>query len=54
MIFFRWGIWLLAFLGIMYQQLFHEKYKMIETIFYVCIGVLPSLSILEMVCKFDF
>ena len=42
-------MWLLALLGITYQQLFHEKYKALETTFYVLIATLPSLAVLEMV-----
>ena len=45
----RWAVWLLALLGITYQQLFHEKYKALETTFYVLIATLPSLAVLEMV-----
>jgi len=44
----RWAVWLLALLGITYQQLFHEKYKALETTFYVLIATLPSLAVLEM------
>ena len=45
----RWGIWVLAVLGILYQQMFHEMFKMVDTIFYVVIGVAPSLAVVEMV-----
>ena len=38
-----WGIWVLAFLGIAYQQIFHEKYKLIEVILYLIVGALPGL-----------
>jgi len=44
----RWAVWLLALLGITYQQLFHERYKALETLFYVIIATLPSLAVLEM------
>jgi len=44
----RWAVWLLALLGITYQQLFHERYKALETFFYVVIATLPSLAVLEM------
>jgi len=44
----RWAVWLLALLGITYQQLFHERYKALETCFYVIIAILPSLAVLEM------
>jgi len=44
----RWAVWVLATLGILYQQLFHEKYKALETLFYVIIATMPSLAVLEM------
>lgn len=44
----RWAVWLLTTLGIIYQQLFHEKYKALDTFFYVVIALLPSLAVLEM------
>jgi len=44
----RWAVWLLALTGILYQQLFHEKYKALETLFYVLIATFPSLAVLEM------
>ena len=49
--FFRWAIWPFASLGIIYQQLFHERFKLLETTFYILIGVLPSLVVYEMVSK---
>jgi len=50
--FFRWAIWPFALLGIIYQQLFHERFKLLETTFYILIGVLPSLVVYEMVDDF--
>eukprot|EP00088_Acartia_fossae_P012023 TRINITY_DN1614_c0_g1_i1.p1 TRINITY_DN1614_c0_g1~~TRINITY_DN1614_c0_g1_i1.p1 ORF type:complete len:288 (+),score=8.95 TRINITY_DN1614_c0_g1_i1:92-955(+) len=44
----RWFVWVLSTLGILYQQLFHEKYKALETFFYVMIALLPSLAVFEM------
>jgi len=44
----RWAVWVLATLGITYQQIFHERYKALETTFYVVIALLPSLAICEM------
>ena len=51
----RWGIWPLASVGIVYQQLFHEKYKWLETAFYLNIGIVPGLlASMEMViCDAD-
>lgn len=43
---FKWAIWVLAALGILYQQLYHEKFKTLETIFYVFMGLGPSMVIL--------
>ncbi|EEB16613.1 monocyte to macrophage differentiation protein, putative [Pediculus humanus corporis] len=42
-----WIIWVLAFCGISYQQIFHEKYKRLETFFYVFMGVAPALVVLN-------
>lgn len=44
----RWAIWPLSCFGILYQQLFHERFKLLETIFYVVIAILPSLVVFEM------
>ncbi|KAK3907890.1 Monocyte to macrophage differentiation factor [Frankliniella fusca] len=41
-----WLIWVLAFCGILYQQLFHEKYKTLETIFYCFMAIVPALTIM--------
>lgn len=45
----RPSVWILAFLGITYQQMFHERYKMLETCFYIFIGLVPALAVFEMV-----
>jgi monocyte-to-macrophage differentiation protein len=39
----------MAILGITYQILYHEKYKWLETCFYVIVGVFPAIVILDMV-----
>jgi monocyte-to-macrophage differentiation protein len=44
----RWAVWVLAALGILYQQIFHERYKWLETTFYVLIGSTPCLALGEM------
>lgn len=41
----KWCVWVMAILGIIYQQMFHERYKCLETFFYTVIGVVPSLVI---------
>ncbi|XP_069683533.1 monocyte to macrophage differentiation factor 2 [Periplaneta americana] len=43
-----WIVWVLASLGILYQQLFHERYKCLETFFYLFMGIVPSLAIISM------
>lgn len=45
----RYAVWVMAILGILYQQIFHERYKMLETIFYLLIGVGPSVAIINVV-----
>lgn len=47
----RYVVWIMAIMGILYQQIFHEKYKMLETIFYVVMGIGPSVAILN-VCNY--
>jgi hypothetical protein len=44
-----WIVWVLASLGILYQQLFHERYKCLETCFYLFMGIVPSIAIIGMV-----
>ncbi|CAH2093132.1 unnamed protein product [Euphydryas editha] len=41
----RWAIWLLAVLGITYQQIFHERYKMLELLLYLIMGLGPAVII---------
>lgn len=47
----RYTIWILAAAGILYQQVFHEKYKWLETIIYLMIAVLPSIPF---ICTTEF
>lgn len=42
-------VWISAFIGIIYQIVFHEKYKIVEIIFYLIIGICPSIIIIDMV-----
>lgn len=44
----KWGVWVLAVIGILYQQIFHERYKLLETCLYLIIGILPSLAVIDM------
>lgn len=41
-------VWTAAVFGIVYQYTFHERYKWLEIIFYLSMGVLPSVVVLEM------
>ncbi|KAG5673968.1 hypothetical protein PVAND_003964 [Polypedilum vanderplanki] len=41
--FLRWLIWVLALIGVLYQQIFHERYKCVETIFIFLIGLTPAI-----------
>ncbi|XP_015595371.1 monocyte to macrophage differentiation factor 2 isoform X2 [Cephus cinctus] len=43
----RYLVWIMATLGILYQQVFHERYKMLETVFYLVMGVGPSIAIVN-------
>lgn len=43
----HWVIWIMALMGIIYQQIFHEKYKKLEIIFYLIMGFVPVLPILS-------
>jgi len=43
----RWTVWFLAAMGILYQHIFHEKYKWLETLFYIAIGLIPALPFLH-------
>ncbi|XP_049854595.1 monocyte to macrophage differentiation factor 2 isoform X1 [Schistocerca gregaria] len=43
----HWIVWVLASLGILYQQVFHEQYKCLETFFYLVMGITPSFAIIN-------
>ncbi|CAL7948687.1 unnamed protein product [Xylocopa violacea] len=43
----RYVVWIMAILGILYQQIFHERYKMLETIIYLVMGIGPSIAIIN-------
>ncbi|XP_028413128.1 monocyte to macrophage differentiation factor 2-like [Dendronephthya gigantea] len=40
-----WLLWSAAALGTVYTFLFYEKYKMVETILYLIVGICPSFSL---------
>ncbi|XP_037913994.1 monocyte to macrophage differentiation factor 2 isoform X1 [Hermetia illucens] len=42
----QWLVWLIAAMGITYQQMFHERYKCLETFFYIIMGIVPSVIII--------
>jgi len=44
---FGWLVWIMAFLGILYQQLYHERYKWLEITFYIIMGVVPAIAIMQ-------
>lgn len=46
-------VWVMAILGIAYQTIYHEKYKWLETCFYVTVGVVPAIVIIDMVCLYN-
>ena len=39
----------MAILGITFQLVYHERYKLLETCCYVVVGVFPAVAILDMV-----
>lgn len=41
----NWFVWILAGIGILYQQLYHEKYKLLETCLYLVMSIGPILAI---------
>ncbi|XP_014671268.1 PREDICTED: monocyte to macrophage differentiation factor-like isoform X2 [Priapulus caudatus] len=45
-------MWMLAFLGIVYQYTFHEKHKWLATLFYVGVSLVPGLGFAWM-CTHD-
>lgn len=49
-----WMVWLLALLGILYQQVFHERFKTLETCFYLFLGVAPSIAVITNVSMVSF
>ncbi|XP_051789402.1 monocyte to macrophage differentiation factor 2a isoform X1 [Erpetoichthys calabaricus] len=44
----RWIIWIMACTGTAYVFFFHERYKIVELVCYVVMGVFPALVILSM------
>ncbi|KAM9296148.1 monocyte to macrophage differentiation factor isoform 1-T1 [Gastrophryne carolinensis] len=44
----RWFIWLMAAGGTIYVFLYHEKYKVVELLFYLAMGFSPALVVTSM------
>ncbi|CAD5205368.1 unnamed protein product [Bursaphelenchus okinawaensis] len=44
----KWIIWVIALIGIAYQLKYHERYKTIETCFYVVVASIPYVGIITM------
>lgn len=42
-------VWIMAAVGILYQQIFHERYKMLELLFYLIMGIGPSIAVIDIV-----
>ena len=43
----------MALLGITYQILYHERYKLLETCCYIVVGFFPAIVIIDMVCLYN-
>ncbi|KAK7111244.1 hypothetical protein V1264_010913 [Littorina saxatilis] len=41
-------VWVMAVCGILYQYIFHERFKWVEIVLYLVIGVCPALVIADM------
>ncbi|GFR79240.1 monocyte to macrophage differentiation factor 2 [Elysia marginata] len=41
-------VWILALLGVAYAYIYHEKYKFLEMVFYIGVGLCPALCVLDM------
>ncbi|XP_068192190.1 monocyte to macrophage differentiation factor isoform X2 [Antennarius striatus] len=44
----RWLVWLMAVAGTLYVVLYHEKYKVVELLFYLSMGFLPAAVLVSM------
>ncbi|XP_033895798.1 monocyte to macrophage differentiation factor-like isoform X1 [Acipenser ruthenus] len=44
----RWFIWLMAAGGTVFVFLYHEKYKLVELLFYLTMGFSPALVVMSM------
>lgn len=46
--FMMWVVWIGAILGIIYQFTFHSKYKSLEVVFYLIVGICPAYAVRHM------
>lgn len=46
--FFMWVVWIGCVLGILWQFLFHTKYKSWEVVFYLVVGICPAYAVTHM------
>ncbi|XP_061414077.1 monocyte to macrophage differentiation factor-like [Lethenteron reissneri] len=44
----RWVVWLMACSGALFVFMFHGRYKLIELVFYLTMGISPALAIVSM------
>ncbi|BFZ03158.1 hypothetical protein BsWGS_06197 [Bradybaena similaris] len=41
-------VWIMALLGVSYAYIYHERFKFLEIIFYLAIGVCPAVVVIDM------
>ncbi|XP_045215002.2 monocyte to macrophage differentiation factor-like [Mercenaria mercenaria] len=46
--FFMWVVWIGCILGIIFQFLFHARYKSLEIVFYMVVGICPAYAVTHM------
>ncbi|XP_033630778.1 monocyte to macrophage differentiation factor 2-like [Asterias rubens] len=48
-----WMVWICAVLGVAYSYCFYERYKRLETVLYLVLGIGPSVAVLDVQCSND-